>query len=498
MPAYDPTEAANNRTCNYSYVRQRDLPPDQKNLLACSKCKEVFYIDRDAQRKDWKMHKRVCCSLENDDPRLQEPIEMFIECVSTLEYIFEDPMNRIRGRMLLHAMKELKRIVSTPPKNGRKVDHEDDVQEFVIQPFRQCVQQYGEVFIALVWSIPGFACYCLSDEILMSPILAWRKQNGLPAVLPSDTAAMKRLPNYQLSAPYCQFLTQLFTATGSLADGSSSKQEAALVAATIRTNMECWSSDYVRASFSMEQRAMWHYMSFRAGFADDQIHALAKDNELVPGLTAKALLQNLMADKNFVQNLQRQALIPWLNGFYAMDAMDEDPVWRKHLTPEDRLELLDLSHDWKPPTIPMYDPTWPRQFTEALPDHFTDVRTSVIHLITGTSTDMLLKMHDLLIEQPSRSDDRTFRMVRGIYNDLEKLAMPNVSLGVNLLEQRYQKHMEASQDEARSFPEVLLHSIAEYTFAPNYAFASRASPGKGLRFATDEELQQYKKRIKNL
>lgn len=56
--------------CAYSLAREGTpdefLNYDGSNLLRCSRCKGVWYVDQDAQKNQWKIHKKSC-TLLNDD-----------------------------------------------------------------------------------------------------------------------------------------------------------------------------------------------------------------------------------------------------------------------------------------------------------------------------------------------------------------------------------------------------------------------------------------------
>jgi hypothetical protein len=36
------------------------LPSEKSKLLLCSRCKRLYYCDKECQKRDWKKHKRVC------------------------------------------------------------------------------------------------------------------------------------------------------------------------------------------------------------------------------------------------------------------------------------------------------------------------------------------------------------------------------------------------------------------------------------------------------
>ena len=96
------------RICVQTFVREEDLPPGQQ-LLTCSKCGITCYLNREAQRKNWKYHKKVCCLLVEDDKRIQKPIPTFAEAKALFSELLENPQEKIKGRLFLHVFQELTR-----------------------------------------------------------------------------------------------------------------------------------------------------------------------------------------------------------------------------------------------------------------------------------------------------------------------------------------------------------------------------------------------------
>ena len=107
MATYTPDTST--RYCNWTYVRECDLPKGKK-LLSCSRCNEVFYIDRESQTLHWKVHRKTCCPVASDDARIREEggISSLRDCWDILHWILQDPMRRIKGRLFLYAFQRLK------------------------------------------------------------------------------------------------------------------------------------------------------------------------------------------------------------------------------------------------------------------------------------------------------------------------------------------------------------------------------------------------------
>jgi MYND finger len=54
------------RFCNYTFVPEEDIggDGDTGRLLRCSRCKDTYYRDAEAQRAHWPLHKKVCKPLD--------------------------------------------------------------------------------------------------------------------------------------------------------------------------------------------------------------------------------------------------------------------------------------------------------------------------------------------------------------------------------------------------------------------------------------------------
>ena len=180
--AYQPD--ASTRYCNWTYVNQKDLPAGQK-LLQCGRCKEVFYISKEAQTLHWKQsHKKTCKRLEDEPDSIRSGMD-YDACVRTLRTILRNPMQLITGRTLLHAIKSLEAVLLD---SSFYVPQHESIQsqlvkEVFVRMFTKLSSyngESGESCLSLLWSAPGFASHFLSDDgnIILSAEMRRQKKLG--------------------------------------------------------------------------------------------------------------------------------------------------------------------------------------------------------------------------------------------------------------------------------------------------------------------------------
>ena len=309
-----------------------------------------------------------------------------------------------------------------------------------------------------------------------------RKEKFLPAILPTDTEETKVFPNFLFSFEYEAAIAMfpLLSAQIPSIGGSTTLifRDEPRPAAFVREVMEAWSSEYVRASLSSNMQRMLFHRVFENTLRSGTIGIHIAPNEVIPGLTAKQLLKNILQDEQFLQRIDFLELETLLVRIYSQAAISENDArcsW-SYLTAKDRIELLDLSHDWNPPKT---------KFTRAnLPEFFTNTKTTVRHIITGTTTQTLLEMYNLVCEEnmqmlASPPDERTVTMIKKIRNAMILQMQPSIAAYHECISicKRFNpnKHI---------LPEVLNAIISGYAFQPQYIWASRNR--KGLTLLQDD------------
>ena len=467
------------KVCNWTYVKESDLPEGQK-LQGCGRCQEVWYVDRESQRAHWPVHKQSCRSIEKDDPSIQIPVENRSQCTDIIVTILEHPRQHIKGRLLLHVFRETFRLlVEKSPRVSSEDELVPDVEPHIVRAFFQCSEIHGREIFDVIFAIPGFASWFLSMDMFLSPenkeIIRLNKQQAPDKQIPPSSKKMLP-PVYarMLIHAYSMFCFELQPKPG----GRQKLEPDDISAAMVRNSNRMWSSDYVRASFSRlsGNRDELFGDCFTLPLKMGVLKKWCAPDELVPGLTAKQLLRTIMKDEGFLNETDqsyREYFVGVMFEYGAYWEEDGSHEW-SHLTERDRIDLLDVSHDWVDPKKKLT--------TREMPEYFTDVRTAILHMITGTRTKTLLKMHDIchssIIPVP---DKRTVKMIQKIRHAMILQYLPNVSLYTREMERRARQG-----GDHYTFPEVLKSLIAEFAFGPRYVWASRKT--KGLRFLTPEDV----------
>ena len=481
------------RVCGWTYVKEKDLPEGQK-LLACSRCNEVWYQDRECQLAHWPYHRKSCKSLRDEqESSIHDPILDLTTCLQSLSAIFIDGMRdlSLTGRSLLHAFRELKRHVSR-----EELSEEDhlilrNMGVRVFSALSQCITKYGRDKLCYdVWAIPGFASYFLSEDLFLSPVMKYRQEHGIPAFgepvsIDSEARGVRVLPMM-----YTSIIQQLygFSMSQFWLDTVSGQLLApkALVAALTRSANRAWTSEYARASLSWEENFHIRFFEdfFQKPLKSNLLREWCAPNELVPGLAAKQLLTTLMKDSNFLHRMDPDRRSEFLGAVYSFCAYFEDNEnlpW-SHLTEKERIELLDIAQDWEAPK---------KKCVQDTAEFFTNVKTTISHMITGTQTKVLLKMYDLC--QTMEVDERTVKMIKKIRNAILLKQLPRVAVYTETIESLAHK-----KGINHSLPEVLSPMIAELSMEPRYIWASNDSAKKGLRFLTQDELDQHYRKLRKL
>jgi hypothetical protein len=179
-----------------------------------------------------------------------------------------------------------------------------------------------------------------------------------------------------------------------------------------------------------------------------------------------------------LHSLEKEFRSRFLWEIYVFGAYFEDNKhlpW-SHLTAKDRIELLDMSHDWDAPKKKCLETRLPAEF-------FTNIRTCVLHMITGCQTQVLLKMYTLCQTMSPPPDPRTVQMIKKIRNAMLIQYLPRVAIYAEMIEPKAR-----AKGTDQTFPDVLNTLIAEFTFGRKYIWASYKQ--KGLRFLTESEIEE--------
>ena len=354
-----------NRVCAFSYKNEKDLPDGQK-LLTCSKCKETHYVSREAQAKQWKHHKQVCRKAENEELQPEDfdgvPLSRIFNNVC---YFLENP-NQIKGREFLY---HLQAILGQLRGNHSLIIEDDaHLPEGVMKSFVYTLSglngkgyKTAHEVVQKVWSIPGFARYFLSEDILMSETIKEWKTKGIPppetqkyvhGVLDPSTAYDRSMQRHNI---YCELVAILFSGTLTTVNEEGKphvRTNNALSVAIIRQTGRTWRCPYSRASQpSFNERSLFLSSMMDSSFA--QAHSPARkfmtEQEVFPGMDMKQILHVLMDDERFFRDpsdTDECSILKTLSRYCASSS------YKEHLTPRDRIELLDKYSEWAIPDKP--------------------------------------------------------------------------------------------------------------------------------------------------
>jgi hypothetical protein len=468
--AYFP-QTPDNPICAHTFLNEKRLG---HKLSACSKCKGTYYKDRDCQIQNWKFHKKVCCAIEKDDPRIREPLGSLQECLDTIEWLLADPPTRVRGRLLLHALKGVKYYMTSPEYAQHSREYDGILGACLLNfPKNLAENMY------IIFSIPGFAAYMLSEEVFLTPAMIEKQKRGeQPPIQESyvvgegDVVQVSPLYDSTMKLPilYCQFITTII----SRVPIPTSNVPSPLLIATCRRILQWSASPWVRTSYPAcirrvaDQEFVWsprfklfHGMLKTALYyimgqkENPLISPYIEKDEVLPGLTAKMLLETLMVDGSLLlaaDQDQLDKLFSWMI-LSCRDAKKGD-AW-ECLKPQERLELLDLWHDWD------------------IPETIVAHSSSVAPLMNGVifkafSSEIILKMWSTIKGSAEPCSPSTVERVEEMHDSLIKRTMPSVKAFIDIFELQYQSAMAKINEKATPFPDDAMDIICEYAFPDIY------------------------------
>ena len=350
---------------------------------------------------------------------------------------------------------------------------------------------YGkeEVF-AKIWSIPGFANYFLSDDILLSPAMKQWKEQGreLP---PKETfkngfnvSSTKYDDALQLPYSYITFLNKLFqTSCKQLVPTEILQQKnsiflscnfkptavAAAVAARLFKSLLC---PYARVSYPSVVllpsdtsgdaycRSVVYSELIRSLQKPHEEWALPvqkwmRPHELLPGLSPKQILRVMMEDEAFFHTLPPVYALDILLTVFNSRLLSPLP-WTT-LTATDRVELLKIAHDWEGPTFEM-----PKSFPLLITFPITFKDAFVQLIIIGFSSDVLFKVHNAAHKSSPPLDKSNLKLLQKTRQAALKNALPLVTEYVKIVGAKYRSRMAATKEESYFFPLELTEMIAEF------------------------------------
>ena len=467
------------RVCAGSFVKEKDLPEGQ-NLLQCGRCKQTCYVSREVQLEHWPYHRHVCVPIERDDPRVRAPLTSTEECLRIIHECLQKPREKINGRLLLWAFRCLKWFRENQPQNAPEFSNPTVISVELCKlekDAKRMIQKYGYSMIQIIWSIPGWVDFFLSDELLLTKALKKLKSHGHPAPKPSvildgetgriDPATMLD-PSCVMDAFYCQYIFKWFVISCfQMPDifHVDSYNKSALAAAVVRQVMTLWHDRYNTAacsSYSYRNKELlkmlliaYRSKHFGRKNSDWEPSPYTKPTELVPGMTVVNFFEILQwENSNFFSTIRYEDLQRMVAALVSFDGKNPHRgPWS--LTPEDRVRVLDLMHDCHFPenttggvfTHPLnYQKTFPT-LTGAL------LFLASGHCRTKTLLDMCkaVESDDLGLPRGKRDLDFTYMYM-----------MKKVHETVVAFLDEMEYYMHKMGHDYYSFPEDLLRDVMEY------------------------------------
>jgi hypothetical protein len=473
-----PAASPSNRFCAYTFKCEADLPNGQK-LLTCERCKETNYISTEAQTSHWNAAHRFVCKriheeLDDLDAVKDAPIE---KCFEDIDYLVKHPED-IKGRLLLRLLQRvLDYLLHFKPRfYDDKEILADNIGNFILGPLnhkfsRDESPDAQNRFIELMWAIPGFTNFFLSEDIMLSPIMKRLKEQGKPpppkpqivdgAIVPGTGYH----PAFQLPTPYTNFIMHFyqFSAVYVKIEGNdlseSKARQTQLSGAICRQSMKLWMCEYARASittpsFESNQPELWscrtRYLTdivkcFVQKESPEESYLYGDPDEFLPGMKFKDLIQVMMEDDLFLFGNPQSRIQYHL----CQHSKNE-----KILSPLERLELLDKLYDWNPP-----DELFPNMYIQT-EEYAVSIKDGFYLIILGRSTANLLKMYDIVIhpENLGRFKPEVVKRVRERRAYLLESVLPTVRTCCSA---SYQK-------SSKPIPEDVLFLIADFLMPENH------------------------------
>ena len=522
MSGYVPSRT---RTCAYSYVNEKDLPPGQK-LLNCGKCKETCYIDRASQKAHWRLHKETCQPVERDDSvalfeamDFSDPSSSLESITSMLRVMFTNGQTVFKGRIILCYLRQL-RLTLIDPETYQHYSEEQVMKEVhhTATVLQQCVIHGGSSYIQRMLGIPGFVNYIFSDELLLTPEMQRRKEIGLSgpyyvplwfqwkrfipeACYPSEDEIYQGPENFDrlkhLPRAYCVIIEQLFSTLlfqlkpfGFWADQRSRH----LCCALTKLLLQCWTCPYTTVSFpaykeppdiSMQFgscRSKLFSLLLQTAFGArmdscETIHAWIwkEPRNVLPGLGVCEMLTALVIDKSLIRDLlveQKSDTCKQFIPYFALCTYYNDGFQGDGDSQQDRGGPWIFFHAKNRVIIldllVMWNPPSSLVTSQGHP-----LRSVLIFFVLGGNcTRIFLQICQSLKRVEGCVDPRTLRLIHVVYEQLRRKVQPSLTIALQLVEDNSTKQT----GETISLPADLEKVIAEHAF-PLQQMADFTTPG---------------------
>jgi hypothetical protein len=388
-----------------------------------------------------------------------------------------------KSRLIIHLFHQLRQVLENNPKYY--VSTEDDIGDKIItiafMPLHRILQSVVNG-LEILWAIPGFANYFLSDELFLSRVMLDRKTRGVPALSQEEEETIEqtivwfqteeevlkqelKMPGMFLPPTYCGLISKVLVSS-CLDLENQSIRDNDLCRAVVRSIFQSWACPYARVSYPSlpceqeEEENDIHPWPFqqRNYFVTLLIEHIVlkkevstKAEEIVPGLTAKQLIEAILNDRSFAINGNRRCIKNFIHFINFHDHQDTVKGVMRSLTPKNRLDLLRILTDkyvGKPvPSQDVYD----------------IMQEFMFSLIGRRSEKMIFQVYDAMTNEPPASIvDDLRKLIRNTRDGKLKRIEPNVTLFIQYLEKKVNKYMLESNQEEQHLPDELVAKICEF------------------------------------
>ena len=321
-----PAQQLPGRYCNVTFVRDGSLGENGEaiKLKACSRCRDTFYVSRQAQQSHWKVHRKVCQS-PDDFADLKRRIagysveeatdhlrDVLMQQASGNRYTPESPRAGYSYLWVLQRLDQLARQGNNPRYMSIRhlLPDEPHGSHFALLQDEQ---------IESLWAVPGMTAYLLNLDLVFDSTL---KQLKPPT--PRYLAKAKRVgfhPKYQLTADFCNLVGMILFASSCTLDFRSLFKPGALRQTAIAT---------------VASRKIMQWLQCPKTF---MCIPNLQDREMITDAKFRALL-DLLLRKTPGDPDEPSALAPGLTVEGAMRVLLYDIVSDRELAPEPMQELI--------------------------------------------------------------------------------------------------------------------------------------------------------------
>ena len=488
------------RFCSQTFVEEKDLPQGQK-LLTCGRCRETCYVSREAQLENWPHHKHSCRRLSEDHPvvRDSQGFESSIHCLNEIQNCLQNPLGKIRGRLLLYGLQQLLTSTNcgslTMTRGGDEIPIDaSEYQQFVESIFQKVIALLGSAFDSdfgpakeiahRLWSIPGFTNFFLSEDRFLSAAMKRWKLEGIPP--PPMNKQEENDGSIQLPSTSTNFVSKLLGQSDLALAGRAEDSKNLIVSTTAfgaaveRRFLECWQCPYSRASVPLEafegestdRLFLGAFCGmFRLGIRQNlpnpnmegipsrelenakaalTSREFKKENEVMCGITMKDAFRVILEDGHVLDRTVFMALFA-LGDTFREGKRDEAP-W-KFFTFQVRIDLLELFQEYLS-SEKITGPNGP----------IVSVLAYWCTAVLGFSASTVFGVYDTLTGPSCRGKVRpqTTKLVQKKRQELLEEPRKKVQVYLDVIEPAYLRRQLRLKIPAMPFPDELADHIAAY------------------------------------